>query len=153
MAKDIASALVYLHSKKLVHRDIRSHNMRVSANFRVKLCDFGFARKLSAKPPGLRTSIKGNEMWLSPEVIMGENSDQRADIFRYDPCRIEKNLTYIFPSLGVVFWEIMSRKDGRNFRRIVDEGYSLDCLHIIKNFISEDAPSGMLLRSFTRGYS
>jgi serine/threonine protein kinase len=109
---------------------------QVSSNFRVKLSDFGFARKLAMEPI-LRMSIRGTEVWRAPEVIMGENSDQRADIF----------------SLGVVFWELMARRDGRDFHRVVDEGFSLDFQQILKNFIAEDAPPGTLSLSLSHTHT
>jgi serine/threonine protein kinase len=88
MAKDMARALAYLHSKKLVHCDIKSRTMRVhyirlinlqeilinnlqvSANFRVKLADFGFSRRLA--DAGLRPMANDSEAWTAPEVLLGE---------------------------------------------------------------------------------
>lgn len=40
---------------------------------------------------------------------------------------------------------MLSRTDGRNFRRIVDEGFSLDFDHILSKFLAEDVPPGKLI--------
>merc|ERR1711916_357614 len=45
-AHEVASALALVHSKGLMHRDIKSENLLVAENWDVKLCDFGFARSV-----------------------------------------------------------------------------------------------------------
>jgi serine/threonine protein kinase len=47
VAQDVASGLAHVHSKNLIHRDIKSENLLVNSNWEVKLCDFGFARAVS----------------------------------------------------------------------------------------------------------
>jgi serine/threonine protein kinase len=47
IAQDVASGLAHVHSKNLIHRDIKSENLLVNSNWEVKLCDFGFARAVS----------------------------------------------------------------------------------------------------------
>ena len=48
----------YLHHNRIIHRDMKPQNILVGAGGAVKLCDFGFARHMSAKTMVL-TSIKG----------------------------------------------------------------------------------------------
>ena len=45
MALQLAIVLNYLHKSKVVHRDIKSHNILLDENFNVKICDFGLARR------------------------------------------------------------------------------------------------------------
>lgn len=48
IALQTARVLHYLHQSGIVHRDIKSHNILLDENYKVKLCDFGLARKIVA---------------------------------------------------------------------------------------------------------
>ena len=58
IAGDLVSALHYLHSHRILHRDIKPQNILLDQGGRAKLCDFGFARNLGINTFVL-TSIKG----------------------------------------------------------------------------------------------
>jgi fused-like protein len=58
IARQLVAALQYLHSHRVIHRDMKPQNILVAANRTVKLCDFGFARSMSNETLVL-TSIKG----------------------------------------------------------------------------------------------
>ena len=47
IAKQLVSALHYLHNNRIIHRDMKPQNILIGANGLVKLCDFGFARSMS----------------------------------------------------------------------------------------------------------
>lgn len=65
-ASDVASGLKYLHSKSIIHRDLKSMNLLVSKDFRVKVADFGLAKVLRES----RTNtLCGSLQWVAPEVI------------------------------------------------------------------------------------
>ncbi|KAJ0441636.1 putative mitogen-activated protein kinase kinase kinase STE-STE11 family [Helianthus annuus] len=65
--RHILSGLAYLHSKKIVHRDIKGANLLVNASGVVKLADFGLAKHLSAYTADL--SLKGSPHWMAPELL------------------------------------------------------------------------------------
>ncbi|KAL2527327.1 Mitogen-activated protein kinase kinase kinase YODA [Abeliophyllum distichum] len=69
--QQILSGLVYLHSRKTVHRDIKGANILVDPNGRVKLADFGMAKHISGQSCPL--SFKGSPYWMAPEVIRNSN--------------------------------------------------------------------------------
>jgi fused-like protein len=68
IAKQLVSALFYLHSHRIIHRDMKPQNVLIGANGVVKLCDFGFARLMSTNTV-LVTSIKGTPLYMAPELV------------------------------------------------------------------------------------
>lgn len=54
--------MAYLHSRKIMHRDLKSKNLLIGSNWKTKLCDFGFARRISAT--GKAHTICGTEDWF-----------------------------------------------------------------------------------------
>ena len=90
-AIQIAKALEHAHSRGIVHRDIKPHNVMVLKNGSVKVTDFGIARMMS-KGSTLTKEALGSVHYISPEQAKGGRVDNRSDIY----------------SLGVVMYEMMS---------------------------------------------
>lgn len=82
MALDAARGLAFLHAKHIIHRDVKSKNLLLDVNKKVKLCDFGFARTFVSKQPK-RMTICGTEPYMAPEVILQDAYDHKADVFSY----------------------------------------------------------------------
>ena len=68
IAGQLVGALHYLHTHRIIHRDMKPQNILLSASGSVKLCDFGFARSLSAQT-FMVTSIKGTPLYMAPELV------------------------------------------------------------------------------------
>ncbi|KAH9982011.1 kinase-like domain-containing protein [Russula compacta] len=103
-ATDIARALAYLHARKCIHRDIKGENLLVTANGRLKITDFGFARIAARnKEESRRLTFCGTDAYMSPEILLGHEFDLPTDIF----------------SLGVILAEIAARHlaDDSHFAR------------------------------------
>ena len=82
IALDIARALEYIHSRKIIHRDIKPDNVHIDASGKVKLMDFGIA-----KAEGLhltRTGFAvGTPYYMSPEQVRGEPATGSMDIYAF----------------------------------------------------------------------
>ena len=63
-SRQIYSALVYLNENKITHRDLKSANILIKDGI-IKICDFGFARKLSAST-NFMNSLKGTPLYIAP---------------------------------------------------------------------------------------
>ncbi|KAH7676527.1 Non-specific serine/threonine protein kinase protein [Dioscorea alata] len=89
IAKQLVRALYYLHSNRIIHRDMKPQNILIGAGSVVKLCDFGFARAMSANTVVLR-SIKGTPLYMAPELVREQPYNHTADLW----------------SLGVILYEL-----------------------------------------------
>ncbi|KAH6821716.1 kinase family with ARM repeat domain-containing protein [Perilla frutescens var. hirtella] len=80
IAKQLVRALHYLHSNRIIHRDMKLQNILIGAGSIVKLCDFGFARAMSANTVVLR-SIKGTPLYMAPELVREQPYNHTADLW------------------------------------------------------------------------
>jgi len=83
--QQIMSAVAYIHSKGVVHRDIKGANILIEPRGTVKLIDFGCSREMSlsrgGKDSSLMKSMKGTPFWMAPEVIRGTGCNHKSDIW------------------------------------------------------------------------
>nr|KJB23018.1 hypothetical protein B456_004G077900 [Gossypium raimondii] len=68
IALDLSRGLSYLHSKKIVHRDVKTENMLLDAHRTLKIADFGVAR-VEAQNPRDMTGETGTLGYMAPEVL------------------------------------------------------------------------------------
>ncbi|XP_042535292.1 serine/threonine-protein kinase 36 isoform X1 [Dipodomys spectabilis] len=80
IAAQLVSALYYLHSHRILHRDMKPQNILLAKDGGIKLCDFGFARAMSTNTMVL-TSIKGTPLYMSPELVEERPYDHTADLW------------------------------------------------------------------------
>jgi len=112
VSRQIAEALEEAHEKGIVHRDLKPQNVKVTADGKVKVLDFGLAKAMDegasspdlARSPTLLNSptltaagtqlgvILGTAAYMAPEQARGGMVDKRADIWAF----------------GVVLWEMLA---------------------------------------------
>uniref|UniRef100_A0A4W6CA23 non-specific serine/threonine protein kinase n=1 Tax=Lates calcarifer TaxID=8187 RepID=A0A4W6CA23_LATCA len=88
---ELADALNYCHSKKVIHRDIKPENLLLGANGELKIADFGWSVHT---PSSRRSTLCGTLDYLPPEMIEGKTHDEKVDLW----------------SLGVLCYEFLVGK-------------------------------------------
>lgn len=87
LALDLARGLNYLHSQKIVHRDVKAENMLLDRKHRtLKIADFGVARVEAASEMTGQTGTLG---YMAPEVLQGHSYNRKCDVY----------------SFGILLWE------------------------------------------------
>lgn len=78
--QQIAHALQYVHSQKVLHRDLKLANVFLTSKREIKLGDFGLARKLETMQYMAQTMC-GTPYYISPELCRGETYNSKADMW------------------------------------------------------------------------
>lgn len=88
----IMKGLSHAHSRGIIHRDIKPHNIMVLRDGSVKVADFGIARLVSSVQSTMTQEALGSVHYISPEQARGSHIDARSDIY----------------SAGVVLYEMLT---------------------------------------------
>uniref|UniRef100_A0A1J3DC52 non-specific serine/threonine protein kinase n=1 Tax=Noccaea caerulescens TaxID=107243 RepID=A0A1J3DC52_NOCCA len=85
LSLDLARGLSYLHSQKIVHRDVKTENMLLDKSRTLKIADFGVAR-LEASNPNDMTGETGTLGYMAPEVLNGSPYNRKCDVYSFGIC-------------------------------------------------------------------
>jgi NIMA (never in mitosis gene a)-related kinase len=132
---ELALALRYVHSRKILHRDLKGQNVFLTGDGTVKLGDFGIARVLETTFQSCRTKL-GTPYYLPPEICQGRNYNTKADIW----------------GLGCVLYELCTGKhpfEGRGLEELmraiiagrvapIGGNYSLDLKSLVDKMLTKD---------------
>ncbi|KAJ6810455.1 serine/threonine-protein kinase HT1-like [Iris pallida] len=114
LALDLARGLSYLHSKKIVHRDVKTENMLLDKTRTVKIADFGVAR-VEAQNPNDMTGETGTLGYMAPEVLNGNPYNRKCDVYSYGICLWEIYCCDM-PYADLTFSEVTSAVVRQNLR-------------------------------------
>lgn len=92
IARQISEALKHAHANKIVHRDIKPHNILLTEEGIVKVADFGIARASTSSTINNTSNVIGSVHYFSPEQARGGYVDEKSDIY----------------SLGIVMYEMIT---------------------------------------------
>ena len=73
--KEIASAQQFLHSKKIIHRDLKAENVLVANDLSIRLMDFGLSRLMEHTHAANMTAAIGTSIYMAPELTLAEKYD------------------------------------------------------------------------------
>lgn len=90
--KSVVEAVAFMHARGIIHRDIKSSNVKITERGEVKLLDFGIAKTNDMERLTATGAFVGTLQYLSPEQIKGKEADARCDVW----------------ALGALFYEMLS---------------------------------------------
>ncbi|XP_072778399.1 serine/threonine-protein kinase PAK 3-like [Taeniopygia guttata] len=88
VSRECLQGLDFLHSKQVIHRDIKSHNILLGLDGSVKLADFGLAAQLTAEQSKRRSAV-GTTHWMAPEIFTKKPYGPKVDIWSFGIVGIE----------------------------------------------------------------
>ena len=112
---DLFNGLNYIHSKNVIHRDLKSENILVTSNLNLKISDFGIS--ILNKNDTIDNNLIGTPLYMSPELIQGLDFNYKTDLW----------------SVGCIIYEIITKNIPFKSKSI----HTL-CYKIIKGEYNED---------------
>ncbi|EFN53510.1 hypothetical protein CHLNCDRAFT_136852 [Chlorella variabilis] len=166
--RQLIEALQYLHSKGVVHRDVKLKNLLLVAPgdiTRIKLADFGFARKVSKRWSNTLRTVCGTPGYIAPEIV--RNATQPTfgapsrKMFYGPPCdlcdksepRLLRSIMAGKYSLDDPVWEEVSgeAKDLVSKLLVVDPASRLTCQQVLEHpWMTQPTPDTPLQRAHSR---
>jgi NIMA (never in mitosis gene a)-related kinase len=128
-------SLEYVHSRKILHRDLKTSNIFLTKDNTVKLGDFGISKVLECTQDHAMT-VQGTPYYMSPEVCQNKPYTYQSDIWAlgcilYELCNL-KHAFHAENLLGLVFKIVQDKQEP------VDGDYSDELKEIIDMLLTKD---------------
>ena len=111
-AEQIVDGLIYLHSKNILHRDLKSLNILVASKMEndvetlvLKICDFGLSRFDSTENLNTLQKLRGTYAYCAPEIYFSQPFKSSSDVY----------------SFGIILWEMAYRTIHQKYQRPYQE--------------------------------
>ena len=93
IAYHVALGMEQLHASRIIHRDLKSHNILLDEDDLPRVCDFGL---VGFKKSGVHTGFVGTAQWMAPELLRSKpNYDEKVDVY----------------SFAVLLWEMLTLQE------------------------------------------
>jgi serine/threonine protein kinase len=80
---EVSSAMIYLHQRNVIHRDLKSANVLLDKNLTSKLSDFGLSRAIEDMDNS-KTKQIGTMQYMAPELVIADkNYNEKVDVFAF----------------------------------------------------------------------
>jgi serine/threonine protein kinase/tetratricopeptide (TPR) repeat protein len=115
LAMQIARGLSAAHAHNIVHRDIKPSNIIITREHVAKIVDFGLARVVASISSTQSISSTGTLPYMSPEQILGEPIDQRADLWALGIIIVQMmtgSHPFLRPSTAAMTFAILNQPPG-----------------------------------------
>jgi len=94
IAYQVTSGLYYMHSLKLLHRDLKPDNVFIDEDTNARLADFGFTEYVAGRRMKDGQTTLGTEMYMAPELLENREFDEKCEVY----------------SLGLTIFALFSKK-------------------------------------------
>ena len=128
-------ALEYVHGRKILHRDLKSQNIFLTANNTIKLGDFGISNVLENTCDQALT-VQGTPYYMSPEVCQSKPYTYTSDVWAlgcilYELCTL-KHAFSAENLLGLVFKIVQDKQEP------ISSEYSADLRNLVSLMLNKD---------------
>tara|TARA_B100001758_G_scaffold227388_1_gene220789 strand:- start:263 stop:1225 length:963 start_codon:yes stop_codon:yes gene_type:complete len=141
--KQIVFGMNYLHESQIIHRDLKPHNILLTENNKVKICDFGF----SCLYTEIDYEICGSPFYMAPEMLTKKKYDDKIDLWSLGIILFQM-LEGKVPYTSNTIKDLLKELENINFSLLISDHLSLNCKKLIENLLIIDPIKRICWNSF-----